>query len=100
MLRPTIFIAAFVLLLGLEIAQAEQQLHQVTLSVPNMECISCEMQVGQAISEVAGVSSIEFDGEAKTVSIHFDGPQEILEEILAACEEVGYPATVLNSIRI
>ena len=97
MLRQTAFIAALVLLLGLNIAQAEQELHEATLSIPNMECMSCEMRVEQAVREVAGVAAIDFDAEAKTASIRFDASQGSLEQILAACEEAGYPATVVDS---
>ncbi len=100
MRRPIAFFAALVFLLGLNIAQAEQQLNEATLSIPNMECMSCEMRVEQAVREVAGVAAIDFDGEAKTASIRFDASQGSLEQILAACEEAGYPATVLDSITL
>ena len=96
-LRPTAFIAAIALLLGLTLAHAEQQLQEITLSIPNMECISCEMRVEEAVREVVGVTDIEFDGESKNVSIRFDGSQDSIEQILAACEQAGYPATVLES---
>ncbi len=96
MLRGIALTAALFLLLALPIAQAEPALQEATLAIPNMTCMSCEMRVEQAVRSVAGVASIEFDADAKTASIRFDAAQGSLEQILAACEAAGYPASVVE----
>ncbi len=97
MLKRTGFSLVLILLFGLSLAQAETTSNEVKLSIPNMVCMSCEMRVEEAVFQVTGVSGIEFDGEAKTALISFDESVTTIDQILAACEEAGYPATVLGS---
>lgn len=96
MLKRTGFSLVLILLFGLSLAQAETTSNEVKLSIPNMVCMSCEMRVEEAVFQVTGVSGIEFDGEAKTARISFDESVTTIDQILAACEEAGYPATVLD----
>ncbi|MGY6553919.1 MAG: heavy-metal-associated domain-containing protein [Wenzhouxiangella sp.] len=86
---------SLVFVLGLNLAQADNASSEVKLAIPNMVCMSCEMRVEEAVFQVSGVSAIEFDGEAKTALIRFDESLATIDQIMAACEEAGYPATVL-----
>lgn len=95
MLQKIAFIPALLLLLGFNLVHAETASNEVKVSIPNMVCMSCEMRIEEAVFQVTGVSGIEFDGEAKTAMIRFDDSLTTLDQILAACEDAGYPATVL-----
>ena len=96
MLQKIALCLSLVFLLGLNLVQAETASSEVKLAIPNMVCMSCEMRVEEAVRQVTGVAGIEFDGEAKTALVRFDDSRTTLDQILAACEEAGYPATVLD----
>lgn len=91
---PLLFLA----LLGLP-SMAETTVEtpkQVSLSIPNMVCMSCEMQIETAVTAVDGVTDVEFDGEQKLATISFDPTRASLEAILDASEAAGYPATLVG----
>lgn len=67
----------------------------VSLSIPNMVCMSCEMQIEAALTAVDGVDGVRFDGDAQQALVTFDAHRTTLDAILAATEAAGYPATVL-----
>ncbi len=94
----TLPLTAMILILALigAHALAEDGLEQASLSIPNMVCMSCEMRVEQAVTAVTGVAGVAFDAEDKIATVAFDPEQASLEEILAACDEAGYPATVVE----
>ena len=79
-------------------AVAEDKPQQASLSIPNMVCMSCEMRVEKAVTAVAGVLGIEFNTEANIAEISYDPDQTSLEAILAACDQAGYPATVIEPV--
>lgn len=81
-------------------ALAEEQSETAQLAIPNMVCMSCEMQVEHAVMQVTGVSGIEFDGEAKTAIVRFDAAETSLDTILQACEDAGYPASLIEETAI
>ncbi len=85
---------AFALILLASLAVAEQAEETVTLSIPNMVCMSCEMRVDQALREVDGVVDTHFDLDAKTVTIHYNPAKTSVQAITDSTEAIGYPATV------
>jgi periplasmic mercuric ion binding protein len=94
--RATLFVLLFMLQLFLTSSLlAETDESSVTLSIPNMSCISCEIRVGQALRAVEGVGDVHFDMDAKTVTVRFDERTDI-EALKSATAEVGYPATVVT----
>lgn len=90
------FVALLMILLAASPAQAEDQLSQASLSITNMVCVSCQMRVEQAVTAVEGVSSVSFDEDGETVVVAFDPQATSLDAILSACEEAGYPASVVK----
>ncbi|MGY6631947.1 MAG: heavy-metal-associated domain-containing protein [Wenzhouxiangella sp.] len=96
MTRFAVFFA-FILLALATSAQAAQAEQQVVLSVDNMVCVSCEMRIENAMTAVEGVTSVKADAETKTVRISFDHQKTSIETILAASDEAGYPAEVVNA---
>jgi copper chaperone len=65
-----------------------------TLSVPDMSCGHCKASVTQALTSVKGTSAIEVDLTTRQVQITSDAPEAAL---LAALNEVGFPATVISA---
>ncbi len=96
MLQKTSFGLALLLLVGFNFALAEPKLDEVKVSIPNMVCMSCEMQIEEAVHQVAGVSAIQFDGEAQTATVRFNAAETNIDQILAACKGAGYPASVVE----
>lgn len=65
-----------------------------TLSVPDMSCGHCKASVTQALGSVAGTSAIEVDLTSRQVHLTSTAPDAAL---LAALNEVGFPATVISA---
>ncbi len=92
MLSRALITLALILLTTL--AVAEQAEESVTLSIPNMTCMSCEMRIDQALREVDGVVDTQFDLDAKTVTIQYNPAKTSIEALTGTTEAIGYPATV------
>ncbi|MGY6588680.1 MAG: heavy-metal-associated domain-containing protein [Wenzhouxiangella sp.] len=91
----TFFVVLLIALAAsVQAAQADQQ---IVLSVDNMVCMSCEMQIENAVTAVDGVTSVKADAESKTVRVSFDQQRTSVETILAASSEAGYPAEVVTA---
>ena len=61
-----------------------------TLDVSGMSCTGCESTVEAAVSELAGVQSVDADHEAGTVTVESDVDEEAVEE---AIRDTGYEVT-------
>jgi len=61
-----------------------------TLSVSGMSCTGCESTVETAVSDLSGVTGVEADHEAGTVTIEGDVDDEKLR---SAIEDSGYEVT-------
>ncbi len=64
------------------------------LSVPDMSCGHCKASVTQALSAIPGTAAIEVD--LTTRQVHLTSPAAP-ETLLAALDEIGFPATVLSA---
>ena len=62
----------------------------VTYSVPAVSCGHCKMRIERSVGEMAGVSSVEVDVDAKQAAITYGAPATPAE-IEALLEEIGYP---------
>jgi copper chaperone len=62
-----------------------------TFNVPNISCGHCVMTIKRELGELAGVTSVEGDVDAKTVTVAWDAPasEESIKSLLA---EINYPA--------
>lgn len=61
------------------------------LQIPNISCAHCVMAIKNELGELEGVTSVEGDKDAKTVSVKWDAPAS-LEKIKAKLAEINYPA--------
>ena len=62
-----------------------------TFSIPNISCGHCVMSIKNELSEIEGVTSVEGNHEAKTISVEWDTPAT-LEKITSTLKEINYPA--------
>ena len=61
-----------------------------TLTVPNISCGHCVMSIKNELGELNGVSDVEGDPGAKTVTVEWDSPATI-EKIKETLKEINYP---------
>jgi len=62
-----------------------------TLSVPNISCGHCVMNIKNELSELEGVKSVEGSPEARSIMIEWESPAT-LEKIKETLIEINYPA--------
>jgi len=63
-----------------------------TFSIPNISCGHCTMAIENELKEVPGISSVEGNIEAKTVTVQWDAPVTY-DTIIETLKEINYPAT-------
>jgi len=66
----------------------------VTLSVPDMSCATCPIQVKQALSKVPGVSAASASLEKKEAVVTYDESKTNAEALMKATADIGFPSTV------
>lgn len=70
----------------------EMSTQQTTLSVPSIVCGGCASAIRKALDKLQGVSQVEVDTAAKTVSVkHTERVPR--QEIIAALDRAGFPAS-------
>ncbi|MDR1838799.1 MAG: copper ion binding protein [Treponema sp.] len=65
-------------------------MEKLTLQVDGMSCEHCKNAVTKAVSALPGVSSVNVDLKAKTVTVQHDPALATLEKIKAEIEELDY----------
>ena len=65
-----------------------------TLNVRGMSCGHCEAAVEGELNRLPGVEHSSADFERGTVEVRYDEGRVTTEDLEAAVEEAGYPATV------
>ena len=63
-----------------------------TFSIPNISCGHCTMTIENELKEVPGISSVEGNIEAKTVTVQWDAPATN-DTIIEALKEINYPVS-------
>ena len=64
----------------------------VTLSVPDMSCSTCPIQVKKALSRVPGVSDASASLEKKEAVVTYDENKTDVEALLKATADIGFPS--------
>jgi copper chaperone len=62
-----------------------------TFSIPNISCGHCTGAIKDELLELAGISNLEGDIDAKSVTVQWDQPAG-LNQILDKLKEINYPA--------
>lgn len=60
------------------------------LNVEGMSCSHCVNAVTKAVGGLDGVSNVEVDLDAKTVTVEYDADKVSLDNIKEAIEDEGY----------
>ena len=63
-------------------------------SVPTVSCHHCQLAIQGEVSKLPGVQSVDVDLETKTVKV--EGDDLGVDELLAAIDEPGYDAKLIN----
>ena len=66
----------------------------VTLSVPDMSCSTCPIQVKKALSRVPGVSEASASLDTKQAIVTYDESKTNVEALMKATADIGFPSTV------
>jgi len=75
-------------------SSAALAMQTVTLSVPDMTCSTCPIQVRHALSKVPGVSKASASLERKEAVVTYDESKTSPEALLKATADIGFPATL------
>lgn len=65
----------------------------VTLDVQNMICGTCPVTVKKSLGNVAGVSAVKVDFDAKTATVKYDPDKTQPQALTTATTNAGYPST-------
>lgn len=65
-----------------------------TFAIKNMTCALCPITVHKAMSNVAGVKSVDVNFESKTATVEFDPAVTTVDEIAQSSTNAGYPAAL------
>jgi Cu+-exporting ATPase len=63
----------------------------VTIPVPSVHCRACQLNIAEALEELAGVRTTDVDLTTKQVTVTFDPATVDEAAIAAAIEDAGYP---------
>jgi copper chaperone len=62
-----------------------------TVSVPNITCGHCVMTIQREVGELAGVSAVKADKDAKQVTVSWDPAATDWTTIEATMKEINFP---------
>ena len=61
-----------------------------TFSIPNISCGHCTMAIQNELTDLEGVTRVDGQIEAKTVTVQWEAPVT-RDQILDALKEINYP---------
>ncbi|NTW32495.1 MAG: heavy-metal-associated domain-containing protein [Bacteroidetes bacterium] len=61
------------------------------IKIQNMKCGGCENNVKNAINDLPGIIDVKTDISASTVTIIYNGDENLLPVFRQVLEEAGYP---------
>lgn len=91
MMKPSLALPLFALVLGVSLPAAAKQ-QTVSLNVPTMDCATCPITIKAALSRVPGVAKVKVSYEKREAVIVYDDAQATVADLKKATEDVGYPA--------
>ena len=66
-------------------------MEKTKMSVPNISCGHCVMNIKRELSEIQGVKKVEGDPKTKEIEVDWEAPAN-LEKIKSTLKEINYPA--------
>jgi copper chaperone CopZ len=100
MKKPHIFIVFLFMILGLfacsgnESSQSPSHAHTVTLSIPDMDCITCPLRVETGVRRVDGVFDISASFELLNAVITYDPEILSIDDLVQAVRNTGFAAYI------
>lgn len=85
-------LCAIVALTILFAAPAWSDTRTVTLSVPDMNCVTCPITVRTALKRVEGVIEARVNYDRREARVVFDESKTSIEALTQATANVGYPS--------
>ena len=73
-------------------SSAAWAMKSVTLTVPDMSCSTCPIQVKKVLSRVPGVSDASASLEKKEAVVTYDENKTDVEALLKATADIGFPS--------
>ncbi len=67
------------------------KMEKQTISVPNISCGHCVMNIKNELAEMIGVTKVEGDPKSKTITVEWESPAT-LEMIRKTLKQINYPA--------
>lgn len=93
-MKKNLFKPVLAMALAFASSVALAALQTVTLSVPDMSCPTCPIQVKKALSGVSGVLEASASLEKKEAVVTYDDSKTNVEALMKATANVGFPSTV------
>lgn len=72
----------------------------VVKTTPEMQCNGCETKIKKNIRSVKGVTKIDTNRDAKTVSVTYDADKTDSKTIVAAFKKINFEATVVSDKKV
>jgi copper chaperone len=66
-------------------------MEKTKMSVPNISCGHCVMNIKKELSEIKGVKHVEGDSTKKEIVVDWEAPAS-LDKIKSTLKEINYPA--------
>ena len=66
-------------------------MEKTKMSVPNISCGHCVMNIKKELSEIQGVKHVEGDPTKKEIVVDWEAPAS-LDKIKSTLKEINYPA--------
>lgn len=91
-------------LLGREVAQSidrrGSQDHSLTLSIGGMTCASCATSISHALNQLDFVRNVSVNLMSNSASLNFIGDKALCKEIVAAITDIGFDASITDSLTL
>ena len=91
-------------LLGREVAQSidrrGSQDHSLTLSIGGMTCASCATSISHALNQLDFVRNVSVNLMSNSASLNFIGDKALCKEIVAAITDIGFDASIADSLTL
>ncbi len=71
---------------------------EITFTVKDMMCSSCEKTIKTVLSNMEGISNIETNVDQKEVKVAYDENKADVEEMISGLDNVGFPADIKKKL--
>ena len=73
-----------------------QEPNSVTLQIPKMYCVACQLTVKKALMKVPGVGKVDVDLDKKVAVVRLDSTKASVDDLIHATAKAGFPASLVQ----